>query len=79
MEIAQGPDTACQVALVDPVGAGCGRVRVLHLRGEMADEQHITLAELPQADKMEIFNWANREAASARPFREEQAQPVGAA
>ena len=47
--------------------------------GETADEQHITLAELPQADKMEIFNWANREAASARPFREEQAQPVDAA
>ena len=47
--------------------------------GETADEQHITLTELPQADKMEIFNWANREAASARPFREEQAQPVGAA
>ena len=47
--------------------------------GPTADEQHITLEELPQADKMEIFNWANREAASARPFREGEAQPVDAA
>ena len=47
--------------------------------GSVADDQHITLDELPQADKMEIFNWANREAASARPFREEQTQPVDAA
>ena len=47
--------------------------------GEAADEQHITLAELPQADKMEIFNWANREATNARPFREGEAQSVDAA
>ena len=63
-------------ALLDLIASKC---LVEPQIGETADEQHITLAELPQADKMEIFNWANREAASARPFREEQAQPVGAA
>ena len=63
-------------ALLDLIASKC---LVEPQIGETADEQHITLAELPQADKMEIFNWANREAALARPFREGEAEPVDAA
>lgn len=36
---------------------------------ETADDDHITLDELSGADKMEIFNWANREVEQAKPFR----------
>lgn len=45
---------------------------------EMADDEHITLAELSGDDKMFIFNWANREVEQIRPFREGEAEPVEA-
>ena len=47
--------------------------------GDAAGEDTLTLDELPQADKMEIFNFANREAQAVRSFREEQTQPVDVA
>lgn len=50
--------------------------------GETADDEHITLDELPFADKMHIFNFLNREVAAVRPFPDEpdtetDAQPGG--
>ena len=47
--------------------------------GEKADDEHILLAELSFADKMEIFNFINRDANAVRPFREGIAEPVAAA
>lgn len=38
--------------------------------GSAADDEHITLAELPNDDKMHIFNWVNREVAQITSFRE---------
>lgn len=43
--------------------------------GETADETHILYSELSFADKMFIFNFANREAEQLRPFREGEAEP----
>jgi hypothetical protein len=43
------------------------------------DEQHLGLDELPASDKMAIFEFANREVESAKPFRDQPAQPVDAA
>jgi hypothetical protein len=49
---------------------------VVPLIGEFADETHITLDELPNDDKMEIFNHVNREVAALQSFREGQNEPV---
>lgn len=38
--------------------------------GDTADDEHITLAEMPNDDKMFVFNWANREVAQMTSFRE---------
>ena len=38
--------------------------------GEFADDETITLGELPNDDKMFIFNWANREVSQLTSFRE---------
>jgi hypothetical protein len=44
--------------------------------GVTADDGHITLDELPNDDKMAIFNFVNREVTDLRPFREGEAEPV---
>jgi len=44
--------------------------------GAQADDEHITLAELPNDDKMEIFNFVNREVTALQSFREGQNEPV---
>ncbi|APU89252.1 MAG: hypothetical protein DYG85_06445 [Chloroflexi bacterium CFX1] len=46
--------------------------------GAEADDEHITLAELSNDDKMAVFNWCNREVAQLRSFREGEAEPVAA-
>ncbi len=46
--------------------------------GDVADETHITLAELPNDDKMAIFNFVNREVTALQSFREGQDEPVAA-
>jgi len=46
--------------------------------GTVADDSHITLDELPNDDKMEIFNHVNREVTALQSFREGQDQPVAA-
>ena len=38
--------------------------------GAVSDDEHITLAELPNDDKMHIFNWVNREVTQLTSFRE---------
>lgn len=38
--------------------------------GEFADDETITLGEMPNDDKMFIFNWANREVSQLTSFRE---------
>jgi hypothetical protein len=57
-------DSLVNVALVSP--------RI----GAQADDEHITLAELPNDDKMAIFNFVNREVNALQSFREGQAEPV---
>jgi hypothetical protein len=44
--------------------------------GMQADESHITLDELPNDDKMAIFNHVNREVTALQSFREGQDEPV---
>ena len=46
--------------------------------GDMADEEHILLAEIPSDDKLDIFNFLNRGAEDLQPFREGEEQPVEA-
>lgn len=46
--------------------------------GEFGDESHITLDELPNDDKMEIFNFVNREVTALQSFRDGQNEPVAA-
>lgn len=41
-----------------------------------ADDEHITLDELPNDDKMAIFNFVNREVTAMQSFREGQNEPV---
>jgi len=57
-------DALVEIALVTP------------LIGTEADESHITLAELPNDDKMAIFNFVNREVTALQSFREGQNEPV---
>ena len=38
--------------------------------GSTADDEHITLAELPNDDKMHVFNWVNRDVTQITSFRE---------
>jgi hypothetical protein len=47
--------------------------------GDVPDDTHIMLDELSFADKMEIFNFVNRDASAVRPFREGSAEPAEAA
>lgn len=35
---------------------------------EVGDDEHIALSELPIADRLEIFNWAQQEGAPLAPF-----------
>ena len=49
---------------------------VTPLIGDVADDAHITLAELPNDDKMAIFNFVNREVTASQSFREGEDQPV---
>jgi hypothetical protein len=49
---------------------------VAPLIGTVADESHITLEELPNDDKMAVFNFVNREVTALQSFREGQNQPV---
>lgn len=44
--------------------------------GTVADGSHITLEELPNDDKMAIFNHVNREVTALQSFREGQDKPV---
>lgn len=59
-------DALVEIALVTP------------LIGAVADDSHITLAELPNDDKMAIFNFVNREVTALQSFREGQNEPVAA-
>lgn len=65
-EFAAMLDALVAIALVTP------------LIGDVADDAHITLAELPNDDKMAIFNFVNREVTALQPFREGQDEPVAA-
>lgn len=44
--------------------------------GEVADDEHILLAEMPADDKLKIFEFLNRGAVQLQSFREGEAQPV---
>ncbi len=44
--------------------------------GAVADNDHITLEELPNDDKMFIFNFVNREVEQIKSFREGSDEPV---
>jgi len=57
-------DALAEIALVEPQ------------IGPTADDSHITLAELPNDDKMAIFNFVNREVTALQSFREGQNEPV---
>jgi hypothetical protein len=57
-------DALVEIALVTP------------LIGTVADDSHITLDELPNDDKMDIFNFVNREVTALQSFREGQDEPV---
>lgn len=57
-------DELVRIALVTP------------LIGEVPDDTHITLDELPTDDKMAIFNFLNREVTALQSFREGQNEPV---
>lgn len=46
--------------------------------GTVSDEAHITLDELPNDDKMAIFNHVNREVTALQSFREGQDESVAA-
>lgn len=46
--------------------------------GAVADETHITLLELPNDDKMAIFNFVNREVTAMQSFRDGENKPVAA-
>jgi hypothetical protein len=51
---------------------------VIPLISTVADDSHITLAELPNDDKIAIFNFVNREVTALQSFREGQNEPVAA-
>jgi len=57
-------DALAEIALVSP--------RI----GAVADDEHVTLDELPNDDKMAIFNFVNREVEQIKSFREGQSEPV---
>ena len=60
-------------ALVDAVVMACAVEPPI---GEVADDLHLGLHEIPGDDRMEIFNWANREVAPvADQFRNQPAEP----
>jgi len=40
--------------------------------GDVADDEHITLGELSNSDKMAIMNWVTREVPALKSFREKQ-------
>jgi hypothetical protein len=49
------------------------------LIGDVADDLHILLIEIPLADRMAIFTWANGEAEALSSFRQEQGGDVESA
>lgn len=53
-----------------------GIALVTPLIGDKADDTHITLDELPNDDKMAIFNFVNREVEQIKSFRGGQDEPV---
>lgn len=59
-------DALVEIALVEP--------RI----GSVSDDTYITLEELPNDDKMAIFNFVNREVTALQSFREGQNEPVAA-
>lgn len=56
-------DALVQLAVISPV------------IGDVADEDNITLAEIPNDDKMAIFNFVNREAEKLKSFRDGENEP----
>jgi len=46
--------------------------------GDVADDEHILLAEIPTDDKLDLFNFLNRGADQLRSFREGENEPVAA-
>ena len=47
--------------------------------GDEPDEGQVGVGELPMADRMAVFNWANAASRVLRPFRAEEGESVGAA
>lgn len=43
---------------------------------DVADDEHITLGELSNSDKMAIMNWVTREVRALKSFRKEEGEPV---
>lgn len=65
-EFNQMLNTLVEVSLVEPK------------IGDVADEEHILLAEIPSDDKLDIFQFLNRGAEQLSSFREGEKQPVEA-
>lgn len=62
------PDAAVELADLEKFGA----VLDLIAQACIVEPQGLDVAELPTADKQEIFNWANAAAGKLQPFRPEQ-------
>jgi hypothetical protein len=62
------PDAAVELADLQKFGA----VLDLVAGACLVEPAGLDVAELPAADKQEIFNWANTAAGKLRPFRPEQ-------
>ncbi len=45
--------------------------------GEVEDDAHLTLDEIPMEDRIEIFRWANEGASALEPFRAKSEADVG--
>jgi hypothetical protein len=43
--------------------------------GDVADDEHITLEEIPMGDKLFVFNALNQEVAKVRSFRDGEDEP----
>jgi len=65
-EFNQMLNTLVEVSLVEPK------------IGDVADDEHILLAEIPSDDKLDIFQFLNRGAEQLASFREGEKQPVEA-
>jgi hypothetical protein len=69
------PDAAVELADLQKFGA----VLDLVAGACLVEPAGLDVAELPAADKQEIFNWANTAAGKLRPFRPEQDATVESA